>query len=701
MRMLGILILLVGFVSTNAGAQGWTKAAGGLNQVSAFNETTAWGVNKSDEIYRTQDAGKTWQRVPGALRQVSALSYDSAWGVNGARQIWRTNNGGGYWDLRPGSLKQVSAADFNTAWGVNDADEIWRTNNGGVNWDRRPGLLSQISALSFESAWGVNAAGQVWRTNNGGGNWDNRPGQLKWVSAVSYDEAAGVNAQDGIYRTRDGGATWQEVPGSLQQISALSYESAWGVNSANDIFVRVATNAGAQAGGAAASPLRIAGNIADINQVGFGDGATGLITGKLRKISDGKWVIAKDDQALQPQFTEIARDPSSITLRHDNYSLVKLDLAEKTIRVISASTSADFALVPAPSGGNPGAARIIWTMNEGEVAAYQKYANKLKSPLNKADLNAVMRWIGAETSAAQVDYCYRNSAPREGFPWQVGDAAGDFTRAVSRCESKFGIGKCEIPIAVAYPACGAGKYGDGPICWQYCPTTAQVLEHGQNTKVDCGIGCALNNDVCAEKIADMVLAPVNMALNIVSLGLSGAASNSAKQAAKAAVDAGGEAITEVALNSSKWAKLSQALAKSEAIFDKVNGAKDKLEYLVANVENLETELERWNGDYESDFAELTSSRIEAEIDRRFPNPDDRSYIKQKFGQYQLTALMSADEWRIWGTVATATSIEPTGVIATVKAFAQPMCRERAEPFPDVTILPTASRGAPDPLIRAQ
>lgn len=261
MRLLGTLILLVGFVSTNAGAQEWAKAAGALNQVSAVDETTAWGVNQYDQVVRTKDSGKTWQRVPGTLRQVSALSYDSAWGVNGSRQIWRTNDGGKNWDNRPGRLKQVSAVDYETAWGVNDANDIVRTNDGGALWQQRSGKLNQISALSFESAWGVNAAGEIWRTKDGGANWENRPGQLKWVSAASYDVAAGVNANDGIYRTRDGGASWQEVPGSLQQISALSYESAWGVNAGNDIFVRVVTNAGAQAGGAASSSQVVQGDI--------------------------------------------------------------------------------------------------------------------------------------------------------------------------------------------------------------------------------------------------------------------------------------------------------------------------------------------------------------------------------------------------------------------------------------------------------
>jgi len=937
MRLLGILILLVGFIS-QANAQEWTKAAGALNQVSAIDQSTAWGVNQHDQIVRTKDSGKTWQQVPGNLRQVSALSYDSAWGVNGSGQIWRTRDGGKTWDNRPGRLKQVSGVDYETAWGVNEADEIWRTNNGGASWDKRPGLLRQVSALSYESAWGVNAGGEIFRTQNGGANWDRRPGQLKWVSAASYDVAAGVNANDGIYRTRDGGASWQVVAGLLKQISALSYDNAWGVNAGNDIFVRFAADTSAQpagssqvvqaeavikpicpdgqaaaAGGecvtevffhreeglslddararvaetgnalATAAQVKTAweklnfdayayGRLADgsfavpvqgdhfnykkgvnlgatggnqgfffvagcpagqkpgrlgrceapgvapalggismitlagadeprltqataktwnlfrkgsydvetyyeadrnnasimlrdlwgqrtikidlLNGTATGGGALSLsskiiaatdpanrenwfvwpgvatasagvtyiefgddtnhgnrVWGALEQVADNKWILKNEAGLFVTELAQTKRDAQTITLQHPNYSVIVVDFKDKLVNVAVQATSADKSLL---HSDNTGKARIVRTENKpypthwgpGQnqlIAAQESAANTdraLTSPLSENDLNSVMEWIGKQDSASTVPYCYRNTTPREGFEWKGGDPAlPNYSGPKARCEAKYGAGKCEQGVGLMYPTCKAGQYGDGPLCWQHCPTTRMVMETGQNTKLSCGIGCAMNNDVCVKQTADMVLAPINAVLSIISLGTSSAATSASNAALGGAADAAA-GVTKVALSDPKWVKLLAALDKAEDVFGKITDAKDNIEYIIDNVENLETEIGRWNANYDANFASLTSSRIDYIIDRKFPDPDDASYIKQKYGQYKLTTMLESDQWRIWRSVATFAGFEPTGIVATVDVFAQPMCIHTAEPFPAVRILNRSQRGAPDPLIRA-
>ena len=962
MRLVIFLILLAGFLSTSAGAQEWTKTSGGLNDISAVDETTAWGVNKNDEIYRTNDAGKTWQRVPGTLRQISAISYDAAWGVNGSKQIWRTNNGGKNWDNRPGRLKQVSAANFDVAWGVNDADEIFRTNDGGATWEKRPGGLSQISAVSFDSAWGVNASGQIWRTKNGGTSWDNRPGQLKWVSAATYDEAIGVNAQDAIYQTRDGGASWERVPGFLQRTSALSYNKAWGVNAANEIFVRDKKDAGAAAVAAASSgqvvqgeatitpncpegqaaatggecvgevyfyqqdylslnearlialengnalatypqvvaaygklalhvfayarlssgqfavPIqrdvssfkkginlgvtggnqgflfvsgcpagfapglagackntRVTSAFADISKIEMrqSSGSTDTLTqisdrtwkdtngryyletgrdgisiylsdlqnsagrkvvvdlydnkvsgsegnsgwtfdvvkasdganrkdwvqphhiaevtsgvtrvgygeylpqrgdewGAFQQTSTGGWVQVYDDptvaqrQSFVSGISEVSRSRDKITLRDSGGKTFVIDLAAQTVSVQGGGS-----IFPANPGIAPKAsAFVLWTDNAPLPTAEQARQNaliaqqeatasyyKLTSPLSPKDLNAVMVWIGEEASAATVDYCYKTTTTRPGYPWQAGDPLlPNYSGPMNRCEAKYGAGGCERNGAVIYPRCEEKQDGLSPICWQQCPKASDVLAIGQNTKVECGgIGCATNNDACAEAVKEMVFAPINMVLSIVTLGLDNAATKAAEGAAKAVTTG----VTQQALSPSKWDDLWKAIDEINDLYDEVSSAVDTAQGLADAAGALAGELERWNlgqtvgadeeelfegmrkwaKSYGDNFHELTSARIESIIDRKFPDPDDASYIKQQYGLYLLTAMTEADGWRIGREVASAVGIvDIIGVTSVINAYAQPVCRTKATPFPNVTIIPKGQRGEPDPLI---
>ena len=58
-------------------------------------------------------------------------------------------------------------------------------------------------------------------------------------------------------------------------------------------------------------------------------------------------------------------------------------------------------------------------------------------------------------------------------------------------------------------------------------------------------------------------------------------------------------------------------------------------------------------------------------------------------------MLEADGWRISKSVLSAVSIEPTGIVSVISAFAHPVCRLEENPFPTVTVIPRANRGAPD------
>jgi hypothetical protein len=198
-------------------------------------------------------------------------------------------------------------------------------------------------------------------------------------------------------------------------------------------------------------------------------------------------------------------------------------------------------------------------------------------------------------------------------------------------------------------------------------------------------------------IKDQVFAPINLALNIITFGVSGGASSAATAGANTALggaSAASAGATKLALGS-HWITLFQALEKANTVVETVTGTQDKVDYVLANVDNLETELTRWNYEYERHFWSLTSERIDRMINERLPHPEDAAYIKQKFGQYQLVTMLEADGWRIANTVLTAASFEPSGIVAVIQAFAQPLCRTDINPFPTVSIIPRDQRGPRD------
>ena len=251
---------------------------------------------------------------------------------------------------------------------------------------------------------------------------------------------------------------------------------------------------------------------------------------------------------------------------------------------------------------------------------------------------------------------------------------------------------------LCYPECEAGWYGDGPLCWKSCPANAtEVQVTGQNVKNDCGIGCTLNTDECVKALTDMISAPINLAANIVTFGLSGAAKSAATTAANAGAKAvvGGAAnvtsgVTNAALGTG-YSRLMAALTKAEDVFDKITTVKDKVEYIMANVPSLATEIDRWTSQVETGFAEFTSLKVASTIDQQFPDANDRVYIKKKWALCQLTTMIEADQWRISKEVMSWASFEPVGVVATIDAFAQPVCRVGAIPFPAITLIPQDRR----------
>ncbi|QQS40408.1 MAG: hypothetical protein IPM63_13700 [Acidobacteriota bacterium] len=340
---------------------------------------------------------------------------------------------------------------------------------------------------------------------------------------------------------------------------------------------------------------------------------------------------------------------------------------------------------------------------------------------------------------------------REGFAWQIGDPLlPNYSGPIGRCEGKYGRGACEQRGAMIYPKCragfketvvtvcapvcpagwadtgtgctkpsygrgagqpmtcapglqeqaglcyqncSAGYQGVGPICWQQC-------KGDQST--ECGVGCASSADSCASATADMVLAPINLLSGLVTMGISAkakAAVDAAAKAGKTGASAAAGGLAELALDGTpKWTKLLDELKELDALggIEKLTSTTG-LALDLSNVgQGLRDEIEKWTDEYEANFAQNTTLAVESRIRSEFDYNTAR-YIKRYYALHHLGSILEADGWRIGKLVMTIGAvvvgvIGDPGFLATINAFAQPMCPPvGGTPFPRVVRI---DRGTP-------
>ncbi len=109
---------------------------------------------------------------------------------------------------------------------------------------------------------------------------------------------------------------------------------------------------------------------------------------------------------------------------------------------------------------------------------------------------------------------------------------------------------------LCYPRCRAGFKGVGPICWGAPPAGW----------VDCGMGAAVSNQVCASTIIGQITSVGTLALNIASLGTSSAAT------------AGGK-LARLSQFTDKFKNLKAIYEKGKKVFDEIQGFKAKYDAL--------------------------------------------------------------------------------------------------------------------------
>src|SRR5262249_25720543 len=97
----------------------------------------------------------------------------------------------------------------------------------------------------------------------------------------------------------------------------------------------------------------------------------------------------------------------------------------------------------------------------------------------------------------------------------------------------------------------------------------------------------------------------------------------------------------------------------------------------------------WINDYVTNFPQVTSAAIAADIDRRF-SPNAARWVKEQYALVHLSLLAEDDATRTGlatlsaaSGLANATGLDPLGISGVVSAFAKPIC-STDDPLPQVS-----------------
>ena len=214
------------------------------------------------------------------------------------------------------------------------------------------------------------------------------------------------------------------------------------------------------------------------------------------------------------------------------------------------------------------------------------------------------------------------------------------------------------------PECTSDKENSAGLCYPkprdgyQCSLTACQKQCAAGTSA-CGVAaCAVDTKSCAMGIVDMVMAPLDIIMNIATAGAAGKAVKGATDAGKIAANAKRLEKTASAMEKAGYA--STALAASEAF--------------AAQIEAIMNAAE-------NDLASVTNSDIANQVMAKYPK-----------GSLNYQGIV-----RLWTSVYLAQSnqdladamrdivlstIDPTGVVGVIQAYNKPMCGEHA-PIPKI------------------
>jgi photosystem II stability/assembly factor-like uncharacterized protein len=243
------------FVSSDGG-QSWSRFAhlGGADnyvldhiivdpQNPAIIFTSAWNVedNKSGDVFRSRDGGKTWVALPGmhekSVRALAMAASDSNVLASGTLEgVYRSKDGGDTWQrISPANRAEIKNVE-SIAIDPKDPNLIyagtwhlaWKTSDGGITWRHiDQGMVDDSDvfsiiidpmnpALVYASAcsgiYKSDSAGEMFRKIQGIPFVARRTRILKQGPNNSNVIYAGTT--QGLWKTSDAGKTWKQMTNS-------------------------------------------------------------------------------------------------------------------------------------------------------------------------------------------------------------------------------------------------------------------------------------------------------------------------------------------------------------------------------------------------------------------------------------------------------------------------------------------------------
>ncbi|MDP3170170.1 MAG: hypothetical protein Q8M91_07490 [Polaromonas sp.] len=181
---------------------------------------------------------------------------------------------------------------------------------------------------------------------------------------------------------------------------------------------------------------------------------------------------------------------------------------------------------------------------------------------------------------------------------------------------------------LCYGQCKTDFHGVGPVCWENCPAG----------KTACGAGCASSTSQCASSTANMVIAPLMLASNILSAGAS-------------------EELTAARTEFTTAVKAGDTVAARRAFGTMVD----------AYVARLES---------------ITDKEIVDTLKKRLTD-NAYKFAAKEYVKYNVSMAMTGSVPDGVAVLHDMAGVDPTGVAQVVDAFLQPKCL-LDEPFPQVT-----------------
>jgi hypothetical protein len=164
-----------------------------------------------------------------------------------------------------------------------------------------------------------------------------------------------------------------------------------------------------------------------------------------------------------------------------------------------------------------------------------------KGKYGVAATKVMVGFILKEMAKGEIPFCWRDTYTRGwGYPWKFGDTAFSLTDAYNRCASDHKYdGGCEKSGALIYPNCKGDYYGNAHVCWQHCP---------KSQPYECGpAACATDGSSCASGVINMVIAPLEIALNIAMAVGTGGTANATKAAVTTSLKTGARLVAKQTL----------------------------------------------------------------------------------------------------------------------------------------------------------